>query len=114
MKTRCSSENVQHRALVNLAFNSNNQITIAARGGIEVIVTALATHCKIENVQHVGCWAFKNLALNVNNRIRIASKGGIVAIWPALKANNSSENVQHFGCWALFDLAIKQPNRNCC
>ena len=66
MGAHASSAGVQRAgcmALINLAAeNSNNKEVIAAKGGIEAVVEAMAAYESNAGVQEVGCWALGNIA----------------------------------------------------
>ena len=54
-------------ALLNLAFDANNRMSIAEAGGIAVVLEALRTHPKDVEVQRKGLGALGNLALDDDN-----------------------------------------------
>ena len=45
------------------ALNWENQVAIAAKGGIEAVVRAMGTHQSIAEVQQAGCGALGNIVL---------------------------------------------------
>ena len=58
-------------ALWNLAWNTDNQVKIAAAGGIESILNAMKQHAQHESVQENGCGALQNLSVNADNKVKI-------------------------------------------
>ncbi len=69
-------------ALGKLAANNDaNRVSVAAKHGIEAIVSAMAKHSKASKVQEWGRLALGNLARNNDaNRVSIASKHGVDAV----------------------------------
>jgi hypothetical protein len=85
---------------MNLALNDEeNKKKIAAAGGIERVVQAMAAHVTVAIVQQNGCAALMNLASNNDeNRKKIAAAGGIEAIKRA--------KAKHPSCVRNADLAL--------
>jgi hypothetical protein len=82
---------------------------IAARYGIEAIVSAMAAHVNVSKVQEYGCVALANLASNNDaNRVLIAAKDGIEAIVSAMVAYRNVSELQKRGCLALFNLTFSE------
>ena len=98
-------------ALMKLAENRDNQMTIAEAGGITSIVSAMKIHPEFPYVQEYGCGALWNLALNDGNKGGIADEGGIAAIVVAMKKHPENPNVQEYGCATLRNLALNVDNQ---
>ena len=89
-----------------IRWNAPTRVAIAAKGGIEAVVRAMAAHESSEGVQRAGCAALKNFAAyNDGNKVAIAAKDGIEAILKAMAGHGSSVGVQEDGCWALANIA---------
>ena len=84
--------------LWNLSVNADNQVKIAAAGGIESILNAMKQYAQHESVQKQGCGALWNLAANADNKVKIAAAGGIESILNAMKQHAQHESVQK-GVW---------------
>jgi hypothetical protein len=55
---------------MNLTCNNDaNRTFIAAKGGIEAIVSAMTAHSNVSKVQEWGCFTLANLARNDANRV---------------------------------------------
>jgi hypothetical protein len=69
-------------ALGNLVSNNDaNFVSIAAKHGMEAIVSAMTTaHSNVSIVQERGCLALTNLACHAANRVSMAAKYGVEAI----------------------------------
>jgi predicted hotdog family 3-hydroxylacyl-ACP dehydratase len=92
--------------LCNLAANNaENKERIAAIGGIDCVVQAMAAHIGVAGVQEQGCGAMFNLATNTKNKERIAAAGGINRVVHAMAAHVGVAGVQEQGCVALCNLA---------
>ena len=84
------------------AANANNQVKIAAAGGIESILNAMKQHAQHESVQENGRAALWNLADgNADNKAKIAAAGGIESMLNAMKQHAQHESVQEQSCAAL-------------
>jgi hypothetical protein len=90
-------------ALGNLALNSDaNRVSIAAKHGIEAIVSAMAAYSNITEVQECGCLALANLACtNDAYRVSIAAKHGIEAILSAMTTHSNVSKVKNLGVQLL-------------
>jgi hypothetical protein len=106
---RTDIPNVQRRAcaaLRSLAGNKDNKLTIAAAGGIELVVHDMKRHTEIAEVQEEACGTMKNLARgNADNAVTISAAGGIEAIVAAMTVHTGSAGVQEQACDALDNLA---------
>ena len=98
-------------ALWKLAINSNNQVTIAAAGGIKAVIHAMLAHPSDAKVQENGCFALRNLADNSNNQVTIVAAGGIKAVISAMQVHPSDTGVQSHGCWTLRNLTANSNNQ---
>ncbi|KAJ1492030.1 hypothetical protein T484DRAFT_1772916 [Baffinella frigidus] len=85
-------------ALYSRTGDAENEVAIAAKGGIEAIVKAMAAHGSNAGVQVAGCKALSGLAGNANNHLAMATKGGIDAIVMAMWTRRSNAGVQEDGC----------------
>ena len=87
MSERTGDSNVVKRvecgwcALGNLASNNDaNRVSIAAKHGIEAIVSAMTTHTNAPKVQDQGCLALFNLCFNESVAARIGVEGGLAVL----------------------------------
>jgi hypothetical protein len=72
-------------ALGTLARNDANCVSIAAKYGIEAILSAMTAHSNVSRLQECGCAALGNLAGNYDaNRESIAAKHGVEAVVSAM------------------------------
>jgi len=90
---------------LNLAHNDDNQVKIAALGGIQAILKAMGAHADNAEVQEEACGALKSLAANSANKVKIATLGGVEAIHNAMGAHPDVDGVQEQACGALYNLA---------
>ena len=90
---------------LNLAHNDDNQVKIAALGGIQAILKAMGAHADNAEVQEEACGALKSLAANAANKVKIATLGGVEAIHNAMGAHPDVDGVQEQACGALYNLA---------
>jgi hypothetical protein len=91
---------------LNLACNPANKVSIAAKHGIEAIVSSMTAHSNVSSVQAQGCAALRNLAANNDaNGVSIAAKDGIEAVVSAMTMHSTVFEVQEEGCHALAQLA---------
>jgi hypothetical protein len=105
MKITCRSRRCL--ALGNFANDDANCVSIAAKYGIEAIVSAMTAHSNVSRVQVYGCAALGNLACgNDANCVSIAEKDGIEAIVSAMTAHSNISEVQEYGCSVLFNLTF--------
>ena len=85
-------------ALRNLGRDAENQVKIAAAGGIQVVVGAMTQHPGAAGVQQYGCWALCNLAVNNDDiRAQVVSGGGREAAERAMKQHPGAAGVQEWG-----------------
>jgi hypothetical protein len=88
--------------LRNLARNNaENKERIAAAGGIDRVVQAMAAHVGVAGVQEQGCGALRNLAANAENKKRIAAAGGIDRLVQAKKNHPSCATNADYALRAL-------------
>ena len=86
--------------LANLAANNpDNQVTIAAAGGIEVAIEAMKKHSEVALVQEKGCVMLENLAMNDDNRVKIAKAGGIELAIEAMKKHSRERRSSAIGLY---------------
>ena len=80
-----------------LAVYYYNKVTIAAEGGIAMILSAMETHLYNAKVQHYGCGALWNLVVNnEDNKVTIAKEGVITTtILNAMKYHLDKAKVQN-------------------
>ena len=101
------------RALQILALHADNQVQVAAEGGIGAILGAMQGHPESEEVQAAGCKALLILAVNADNQIKVAAEGGIGAILGAMQGHPKSSGMQEAGCGALWSLICpRNPSVN--
>jgi hypothetical protein len=93
------------------ANNAENEKRIAAAGGIDRVVQAMAAHVGVAGVQESGCAALWTLAANDENKERIAAAGGIDRVVQAMAAHVGVAGVQESGCGALANLAANDENK---
>ncbi len=87
----------------------NGKVYSAMEGDIEAIVSAMAAHSNMWNVQEYGCLALGNLSRNNDvNCVSIAAKYGIEAIVSAMTTHTNAPKVQDQGCLALFNLCFNE------
>jgi hypothetical protein len=67
-------------ALGKLACNDANCVSIAAKHGIEAIVSTMTAHSYIPEVQEHGCLALFNLSFNESVANRIHLEGGLAVL----------------------------------
>jgi hypothetical protein len=97
----------------NACHNDANHVLIAAKQGIEAIVSAMTAHSNVSKVQEQGCYALGSLACsNDANCVSIAAKHGIEAIVSSMTAHCNVSKVQELGCAALGILA-RHNDANC-
>jgi hypothetical protein len=87
--------------------NKTNRRQIAAEGGIERVVKAMAAHEGETGVQKAGCWALAELAYEVANQLKIVAEGGIERTVKAMAAHERAASVQKAGCSVLTELCFK-------
>ena len=56
-----------------LAVNADNQVKVAAAGGIEAVLGAMRQHGAVASVQEQGCRALWNLTANDDNKVKVAA-----------------------------------------
>jgi hypothetical protein len=110
MKKYRSCPWIQEQGCVAFQDPDDNNISIAVKDVIEVIVSAMAAHSNVSKVQELGCGALWNLARNDANSVSIATNHGIEAIMSAMAANSDVSKVQEWGCLALGTLARNDAN----
>jgi predicted hotdog family 3-hydroxylacyl-ACP dehydratase len=94
------------KVVFNLTRDAENRGRIAAAGGNDRVVQAMAAHVGVAGVQEQGCVALWNLAANnAENKNRIAAAGGIDRVVQAMAAHVGVAEVQKRGCGALWKLA---------
>jgi hypothetical protein len=101
-------------ALGNLTHNNDqNRVTIAAKGGIDVILEAMQRHSDHAEVQEQGCTALHNLACkNDQNTATIMAKGGIDVIVYALGQHSDHTGVLKQGNLVLTNLDNSSGNKS--
>ncbi len=91
MQAHKTSAGVQEQAcgaLKNLAVNPDNQVAVAAAGGIVAIVAAMQAHKGSAGVQEMAGRALRNLAANNdNNEDAISVAGGIEVLATSMKTH---------------------------
>ncbi len=112
---RAHSENaaVQQQAcaaLSSLAIKAENQVAIAAAGGIEAVLEGMKAHKEITNVQRSACGALSSLAINKDNKLTIGAAGGIELVLQAMKTRKDSADVQRAACGALQVFALSNAD----
>ena len=96
-------------ALANLSVNAENQVLMAAEGGIEMLVhlvKAEGENC--EAVHRQASKALANLGVNSNNKELISKAGGIAPLIELAKSRNMSVSVEAIA--ALANLAVNDNN----
>jgi hypothetical protein len=84
MTTHSNDSEIQEEgcvALVHFAWNNDaNRVSIAAKHGIEAIMSAMTTHSNVSKVQEYGCLALSNLTFNDSVAIMIQLEGGLAVL----------------------------------
>jgi dihydroorotate dehydrogenase len=84
-------------ALKKLAVNDDNEVKIAAAGGIETLATAMETHQGSALLQQHACLALHSLAINARLRERIKAAGGVELAKRAVSASDATERTKKYG-----------------
>jgi hypothetical protein len=115
MQAHKTSAGVQEQAcaaMKNLAVNPDNQVAVAAAGGIVAVVAAMQAHKRSAGVQEMACRALRNLAANNdNNEDAISAAGGIEALTTAMETHQARALLQEYACAALLNLACNASLR---
>ncbi len=115
MQAHKTSAGVQEHAcaaLKNLAVNPDNQVAVAAAGGIVAIVAAMQAHKRSAGVQEMAGRALRNLAANnPSNKDAISAAGGIEALATSMKTHQARALLQQYACAALNNLACNASLR---
>jgi len=94
-------------ALTNVAHgNDANKRTIAAQGGVEVILNAMEEFLGEVKVQRAACWALLTIAGDTVAAGRAASDGAVGALLAAMVNFETEEDVQHFAVWGLLNVSL--------
>jgi hypothetical protein len=85
-------------ALRNLAGNSENEVKVAAEGGIAVVIDAMRRHKDNGALQERGCGALLNIGWSsLECRILIKSAGGTEAVTRAMNAAGATAECRSCG-----------------
>jgi hypothetical protein len=88
--------------LCNLARNAENQVAIAAAGGVAAVIGGMGRCEGDARVQQFGCRVLGYLALNnAENVLAIAAAGGVAAVIGGMGRCEGDARVQLYGCCAL-------------
>ena len=91
--------------LASLALH-HRRISLAAEGGISIVLGAMGRFSGNVAVQRAGCNAVYNLATrNLKNKIALAERGAVGAVASALERFPKSLEVQEAGCGAFWALS---------
>ena len=69
-------------------------MAIAAKGGLQLVVTALTRHQHSSSVASHGCWALRNMTANSTNKIKAEACGAVEAILRVMKVHPHNATVQ--------------------
>ncbi|KAJ1463788.1 expressed protein [Baffinella frigidus] len=101
MGAHASSAGVQEQgcgALLNLAVNAENQVAIAAQGGIAAVLRAMGAHASSAGVQEYGCRALCNIAWSdAGLRSQVRDAGAVPLVRKALAAFPGEVQLQEQG-----------------
>ena len=101
-------------ALADIAEDPSVQAAIVDAGGVERVVSAMATFPDESHLQGVGAYALRNLARdNPSNRAAIGAAGGIEAVMGALRTFEGTDfpaGEESMACKALDALAEDSPS----
>ena len=101
-----------HSPISYIARNDDNNVKVAAAGGIEVIVTAMKNHQASAAVQQNGCGALVDIAVNDDNKMKVVAARGMEVILTAMNNHQASTKIQQLGCRALSYIAVTDGNLN--
>jgi uncharacterized protein YwbE len=93
-----------------LTVNTDNQVKVAAEGGVSAVVTAMENHPTDAKVQAAACAALRNLAVNADNQVKVAAECGVGAVVTALQRHPTDAKVQEAACSALGNLALNNAD----
>ena len=85
--------------------------TIASKGGIETVLSAMENHMTIPAVLKRSFSTLWSLAVLPANQRRIAEAGGISVVVTVMLASIPHERVQQQGCGCIYTLALDPHNR---
>ena len=88
-------------ALKNLAANADNQVKVAAEGGIRAILGAMQGHPASAQVQEAACLTLWNLALNDDNKVKVKSAGAEDAVKRAMALKDVTAMTKEWGAKLL-------------
>eukprot|EP00937_MAST-01D_sp_MAST-1D-sp2_P000614 g614.t1 len=88
-----------------------NRFTIAAEGGIDVVITAIHAHIRDARVLGSALSVLQHLAYNDNNKIAISKADGIAAVITAMRTHGSDAGVQWRACNVLWNLTTDKQNQ---
>ena len=88
----------------------DNEVKIAAAGGIESILNAMKQHAQHMNqCKKMGVLHFATLLLMLTRtRVKIAAAGGIESILNAMKQHAQHESVQEQWVWCTLNSCVCQ------
>jgi hypothetical protein len=95
-------------ALMNLAANDANEVTLMAAKTHVRIVRAMDRHRDDAQVQKKVCGALSNLAFNDANQVTPVAAGAHVRIIRAMNRHQDDAQVQEMACVALWNLATNK------
>ncbi len=81
-------------ALVNLAFNVENQVLIAEKDGIQGIIAAMNRHGTQIQILRFSCRALSMLGVNDDNKVKIAQEGGTETIVMTKRNNKEDKEIE--------------------
>ena len=100
MRAFTASTGVQEQgcgALRNLARDDDSKVTVAALGGVEVVLAGMRAHVGAAGVQEAGCGALYNIFCDAGNvqRVKALGAGGVRdVVGEARAAHPSNSYVQ--------------------
>ncbi len=98
-------------ALLNLATNNANQVTLMAAEAYVRITRAMDRHQDDAKVQEMACGALRNLAVNDVNQVTLVAAEVHVRIIRAMDRHRDDAQVQNTACGGVWNLATNNANK---